>query len=63
LLVPRLCLGTQIRRLCLLFFSPIDEAEPLDISSQAEPRNQLLIIINITPFLPPFSSTNYGFES
>jgi len=41
LLVPRLCLGTQIRRLCLLFFSPIDEAEPLDISSQAEPRNQL----------------------
>jgi len=41
LLVPRLCLGTHSRRQSLLFFSPIDEAEPLDIGSQAQPRNQL----------------------
>jgi hypothetical protein len=30
----------QIQRLCL-FFARISEAEPLDIGSQAEPRNQL----------------------
>jgi hypothetical protein len=40
ILVPWLCLGTQIRRLCLLFVEAI-EAEPLDIGSQAEPGNQL----------------------
>jgi len=39
LLVPRLCLVTQIMRLCLQFVSR--EAEPLDIGSQAEPGNQL----------------------
>ena len=39
LLVPRLCLVTQIMRLCLQFLSR--EAEPLDIASQAEPGNQL----------------------
>jgi len=39
LLVPRLCLGMPIERLCLE--SSPSEAEPLDIGSQAEPRNQL----------------------
>ncbi len=38
-LVPRLCLGTQIQRLCLAFNHTI-EAEPLDLGSQAEPGNQ-----------------------
>ena len=46
-LVPRLGLGTHSRRLCLLFFSPIDEAEPLDITSQAEPRNQLKLVLHL----------------
>jgi hypothetical protein len=40
LLVPRLCLGMLIQRLCL-FFVRISEAEPLDLGSQAEPGNQL----------------------
>ncbi len=48
LLVPRLCLVTQIRRLCLQFYqrnkalfpSKPSEAEPLEIDSQAEPGNQ-----------------------
>jgi hypothetical protein len=30
----------HIQRLCL-FFAGIGEAEPLDLGSQAEPRNQL----------------------
>jgi len=30
----------QIQRLCL-FFARISEAEPLDLGSQAQPRNQL----------------------
>ena len=38
LLVPRLCLGMPIERLCLAWRSY--EAEPLDIGSQAEPGNQ-----------------------
>jgi len=38
LLVPRLCLGMPIERLCLE--SSPSEAEPRDIGSQAEPRNQ-----------------------
>ncbi|MEG4488711.1 hypothetical protein, partial [Microcoleus sp. D2_18a_B4] len=41
LLVHRLCLGTQIGRLCLQFSSARGEAEPLDMDSQAEPGNQL----------------------
>jgi hypothetical protein len=44
LLVTRLCLVTQIRRLCLP--EETREAEPLDIGSQAEPRNQLNDITN-----------------
>jgi hypothetical protein len=41
LLVPRLCLGTHIRRLCLQSFPATNEAEPLEIGSQALPGNQL----------------------
>ena len=40
ILVPGLCLGMQIQRLCFLFACAIDEAEPLDMVSQAEPENQ-----------------------
>jgi len=44
-LVPRLCQGTPIRRLCLLFSSATDEAEPLDMGSQAQPGNQLSFLV------------------
>jgi len=37
-LVPRLCLGTDIERLCLAWRS--SEAEPLNGHSQAEPGNE-----------------------
>ncbi|MEZ2227556.1 MAG: hypothetical protein ACBR12_23795, partial [Microcoleus sp.] len=40
-LVTRLCLVTQIQRLCLHFCCFKSEAEPLDIGSLAEPGNQL----------------------
>jgi hypothetical protein len=43
LLVPRLCLGMHIQRLCL-FLAKISEAEPLELGSQAEPRNQLNVL-------------------
>jgi len=33
----------QIQRLCL-FLARISEAEPLDLGSQAEPRNQLNVL-------------------
>ena len=42
--LPGWSLGTQIRRLCLHFPT---EAEPLDIGSQAEPRNQLKEFVSL----------------
>jgi len=49
LLVPRLYLGTHIRRICLPSFQSFpatNEADPLEIGSQAEPWNQLILLGN-----------------
>jgi hypothetical protein len=48
LLVTRLCLVTQIRRLCLQFSCKM-EPEPLDIGSQVEPRNHLKKVAKLQP--------------
>src|SRR4028118_1119432 len=44
LLVPRQSLVTHIRRLCLQSFPATNEGEPLEIGSQAEPWNQLILL-------------------
>jgi hypothetical protein len=38
--VPRLCLGTDIQRLCLVDWGEKEEAEPPDLRPQAEPGNE-----------------------
>ena len=40
LLVPRLCLGTDVQRLCIACSAGKLEAEPPDLSYQAEPGNE-----------------------
>lgn len=50
-LVTRLCLVKLIGRLCLHISWQPFEAEPLDIGSQAEPKNQLLWSRHLACFL------------